>query len=427
MVEKILFTQRVYGISNSYVDSYVSRKDVDDKFLDGLRSDRHIIVYGSSKQGKTSLIREHVLDDKKIVIECNPRTQTIDIYKSILRQLNVEIIESIVIEDGNEKGAKAGIKAKLKIPFISEGEASVEASGKIVQNKKTDYKVIEYDLSLSQDISEVIGLRKYDGRIVIENFHYLGMTVQKDLSFDLRTFHDNNILFIILGVWRERNRLTQFNGDLTDRLMEVPVEPWERADFLRVITEGEPLLNVSFNEVAKQIIDKSNGSIGVLQELCKYCCLNAGVKETVDGATTNLNLNNLNKAIEIKVGDYAGRHIRCLEDFISEDDTKLNLTYFFLMAILQSDIVELERGITKLSLEEKINELRNSHNTVRKTDFNRFFNHIVEYQLKKNISPPLFEFDKGLQCIKMIDSTFIFFIKHKNREDLMNCFANPEE
>ena len=112
MAEKILYTQRVYGISNSYVDSYVSRKDVDDKFLDGLRSDRHIIVYGSSKQGKTSLIREHVLDDKKIVIECSPRTQVIDIYKSILRQLNIEIIESVVVEKGNEKGAKAGIKAK---------------------------------------------------------------------------------------------------------------------------------------------------------------------------------------------------------------------------------------------------------------------------------------------------------------------------
>ena len=31
----------------------------------------------------------------------------------------------------------------------------------------------------------------------------------------------------------------------------------------------------------------------------------------------------------------------------------------------------------------------------KKTDFNRFFNHIVEYQVRKEISPPLFDFDKG--------------------------------
>lgn len=426
MENTTFLTQRVYGISNGYIDSYVSRDTVDENFNDGLVSDKHIIVYGSSKQGKSSLIRQHIIDDEKVQIECGPRTQVIDIYKSLLRQLNVEIEESFSVEKGKEVGGKAGLKAKLKIPFFSEGEASVEASGKVTRNRKIEYKRIEYDLSLAQDISEVIEQCEYEGRIVIENFHYLSMDVQKDLSFDLRTFHDKNILFIILGIWREQNRLTQFNGDLTDRLMEVPVEPWSKEDFKRVIKEGEPILNVSFDNIVEEIIAISNGSIGVLQELCKYTCLKAGVKKTNHAETVILDRSNLEEAIKIKVGDYSSRHIRCLEEFISEDDTKLNIPYFFISAILQTDIDALEGGIQKNVIEDNINSLNKNDKTIRKEDFNRFFNHIVRYQIKKDISPPLFEFDKGNQTIKIIDSTFIFFIGHKNREELQNCFSQPD-
>ena len=425
MSETTLLTSQVYGISNDYIDSYINRSDVDEEFLDGLDSNKHIIIYGSSKQGKSSLIRNHVIDDQKIIIECSPRHQLIDIYKSLLRQLNVEILETTTSEKGGEIGGKASVKAKLKIPFISEGEAKVEADGKVTRKNIYSYKQVEYDLSLAQDISEIIDESNYEGRIVIENFHYLSMDAQKDLAYDLRTFDDKNILFIILGIWKERNRLTQFNGDLTDRLIEVPVEPWKNEDFEAVIKEGEPSLNVSFEKISANIIANANGSIGVLQELCKYSCIKAGVKKTNHSDTIYLEQIHLDQAIHKKIGDYSSRHIKCLEDFISGDDSKLNLPFYFVQAILEFPIEELEKGLNKTLIETKIEELKQEETTIRQTDYNRFFNHIVTYQIRKDISPPLFEFDKGSQEIKIIDSTFIFFIRHKNRQELMNCFCKP--
>jgi len=418
-------TQRVYGVSNEYVDSYVSRDDVDADFVNGLESNKHIVVYGSSKQGKSSLIRQHILEDEKIEIECSPRTTIVDIYKSLLRQLNVVIEESSTNTKSKEIGGKVNAKAKLKIPFFGSGEAEAEASGSIAHEKSKKFKNVEYDLSLPQDISEVVKECNFKGRIIIENFHYLPMLVQRDLSYDLRTFEDKNILFIILGIWRERNRLTQFNGDLVDRIIEVPVEPWIRKDFLRVIEEGQPILNVCFDNISEELIKKANKSIGVLQELCKYSCLKAGIRETNHGNTFYLEKKHLNQAIEIKVGDYSSRHIRCLEEFVSGDDTKLNLPYFFLMAVLEADIKDLENGLQKTKIQSKIDQLKEKGMTIRQTDYNRFFNNLVDYQLKRNISPPLFDFDKGGQKIKIIDSTFIFFIRHKDRKELMNCFCKP--
>lgn len=45
----------VYGISRDLPLNYVPRDGVDGVFVESLTRDKHIVVYGSSKQGKTSL------------------------------------------------------------------------------------------------------------------------------------------------------------------------------------------------------------------------------------------------------------------------------------------------------------------------------------------------------------------------------------
>ena len=85
--------------------------------------------------------------------------------------------------------------------------------------------MIDYNLALAQDLSELLKEIKFKKRIILENFHYLNEEVQKQLAIDLRIFEDYNILFIILGIWREKNRLSQFNGDLASKAIgcgEVP-------------------------------------------------------------------------------------------------------------------------------------------------------------------------------------------------------------
>lgn len=50
----------VFGVSNKMVQSYLERTEVDGEFIKALETDRHVVVYGSSKQGKTSLLTRHV-------------------------------------------------------------------------------------------------------------------------------------------------------------------------------------------------------------------------------------------------------------------------------------------------------------------------------------------------------------------------------
>ena len=94
----------VYGVSNQMIETYIERSKVDGLFLDGLSRNKHIIVYGASKQGKTSLVNKHLKEDDYVKVNCSTDTDVIDIYKSIIRQLGIEMLSSPELSHSIMKG-----------------------------------------------------------------------------------------------------------------------------------------------------------------------------------------------------------------------------------------------------------------------------------------------------------------------------------
>lgn len=420
----------VYGVSNQMIETYIEREKVDSLFLDGLQRRKHIIVYGASKQGKTSLTNKHLKETDYVKINCSTGTTIIDIYKSILRQLNVEILNSKEENNTVNGELKVEVKAKLKVPLIG----GIETSGGVGTGGKKEYKnlykTVEYNLTLAQDISELLISLNFSKRIILENFHYLQEEVQQQLAFDLRIFEDYNILFIILGIWRERNRLSQYNGDLVDRVIEIPVEPWEAGDLRRIVNIGMPLLNASFEHVVDDIISSCFDSVGVFQEICKESCYAAGVTETSKNLTY-ITKDNVQTAITKKLGDYSSRHIRCLESFIeqvakSSDEIPLYIPYYFIKVLLNEPFNEINKGLKRKYLHEKIKEIHHRANDVRASDMGYFLKTLVQNQFKKRISPPIFDYDLSTRSVKIIDSTFYFFLKNCDRKEILDELSTPQ-
>ena len=123
-------TNQVFGVSNELIDTYIERKIVDESFTKGLQKNKHIIVYGASKQGKTSLTNKHLKETDYIKVNCSPSASTLDIYKSIARQLNIEILETTEVTTTIGGEAKIGLKAKVRIPFFGGVDAETETSVK---------------------------------------------------------------------------------------------------------------------------------------------------------------------------------------------------------------------------------------------------------------------------------------------------------
>lgn len=425
-------TGDVFGVKSKLIASYVERLEVDSKFQEAITEGNEIIVYGSSKQGKTSLILRHLKEDQYVKVECSPQTQTIDIYKSILRQLNITFIDSETTENTIEHGGKITGSFKVKVPLFLDTNIGGDIADKHINKESTKENYIEYNLSLAQDVSELLnklGNKKY---IILENFHYLPLEVQESLAFDLRTFQDHHIIFIILGIWREANRLIQFNGDLLDRITEIPVEPWSVNDFKRVIKKGADLLNVDFSDIEQQLIEDSFDSIGVVQEIAKLCCQLAGVNETVNKKVV-LTKSHLDSALKRKADEYGVRHIRNFEAFVdinrktSNQSGKPSLAfpYYFIKLLLSHKFDEIEKGLSRATLLEEIRKIHHRPEDVRSGDLGAFLHNISQHQISKKIQPPFVDYDRGGKILKVIDSSMYFFLKNCNREEILSDIPNP--
>ena len=423
-------TNEVYGVSNELIDTYIERPQVDELFTKGLQKNKHIIIYGASKQGKTSLTNKHLTEDQYVKVNCSPTSTVLDIYNSIARQLQIDILETKEVSTTVGGEATVGLKAKIRIPFLGGGDAETTASISGERESGKSFRIIDFNLALAQDLSELLKSISFKKRIILENFHYLNEDTQKQLSIDLRIFEDYNILFIILGIWREKNRLAQFNGDLLDRVIEVPVEPWERDDLKRIVEEGRPLLNTDFDSVVDYIIDSCFDSVGVFQEICKESCYSAGVNDT-QGTAVEITIEHVDSAIQKKLDDYSSRHVRCLESFIeqkarSSQETPLYIPYYFIKILFTENIDTIIQGLKRKPLQDKIKEIHHRPDDVRPSDMGYFLKNLVSSQITKGISPPIFDYDNSTASIKIIDSTFYFYIKNCVRQEVIEELAIPE-
>jgi len=58
----------VFGISRDIPKNYVVRESVDGALVNALARDKHIVIYGSSKQGKTCLRKYNLRKEEHLVV-----------------------------------------------------------------------------------------------------------------------------------------------------------------------------------------------------------------------------------------------------------------------------------------------------------------------------------------------------------------------
>lgn len=429
----------VFGVSRDPVATYIEREHVDTALQLALSETRQIIIYGSSKQGKTSLIQRHVQDESRSTVHCGPATTAEDIYRSLLRQRDVEIVTEKSSTSSRESSASISARFTAWIPFFGSGEA--EANGQVAAGSSNEEKrkPIEFNLANAQDVGELLlRVGGKDTFYILENFHYLSDEVQRQLAFDLRTFEEMSIRFVILGVWRERNRLVQYNGDLQDRIAEVPVEPWGDADFQRIVDEGSRILRVRFSdEVVSRIFSEAHGSVAVVQELLKKLCEKYGIRESVPETEQVAELsdeNLLQQAIDDKVSEYAARHIRSLESIAAgsrarrttDETAALFLPYYLVRVMVYRSYAELKDGIERKTLQMLIQQQHKNPENVRTSDVTGMLSRLPALQASQKIVPPLFDFDPGTRRVKIVDSTLYFFIDNCDPDDVMAEIPHPD-
>ncbi|MDH5896736.1 hypothetical protein [Vibrio splendidus] len=426
----------VFGVSGKQVASYVERVHVDDKFKDALRTDKQIIVYGSSKQGKTALVKKYIPYEDNILISLSPKTTLKDIYQSILRKSGVVLKTSYTEGTGDTTKVKSKASIQGAVAMVMKGKVEIGLEKDRIAKTDEQFDEIEFNLELPDDVADLIHRVGHKKVVILENFHYLPEELQRTFAYDLRTFQDLKIRFIILGVWKEANRLAQYNGELQDRVYEIPVEPWLEDDFREIARKGEELLNIKFATVIlEQCIENAFSSVGVFQELLKNTCFESGVVNKQSSSTFLENVGAFERAITSKTEEYSGRHLRNLESIACGNGVQISkdkplpyfLQYYIVMHILDIGYRGLNGGITKEALLHGIKQVHHRKDELKGAQLTAVLKGLTELQASKGISPPVIAYDSNSRQLKVVDSTFYFFLKNAQLEEIKEEIICPME
>lgn len=419
----------VFGINRELPVNYVLRQGIDDKLVENLTRDHHVVIFGSSKQGKTCLRKSCLNDDDYIVVSCQSTMDLKQVHAAILKHAGYEVAESSTkSSDGSFKltakfAAKAGV-------IIASGQA--EGGGELAGNQSEETTTHRLELD-AQDPNDVIAaLKEIDFKkfIVLEDFHYLPVETQQTFSHVLKAFHENSkITFIVVAVWREENRLILYNGDLTGRVIAIDADAWNPEQLFEVITAGEALLNISFvADFKKQLVDGSFQSVYLVQEGCHRACTGAGVFQTQDPYRELAPARSARDYIAEIVNEQGGRYKSFLTNFsMGFQETELEMFKWILYPILCSEVDDLKGGLGYREIREKIQEKHPRGDKLNAGNITQALQSVGGLQSKKNIKPFVIDYDNTNLLLSVVDTGFLIWLDSQARADVLDLVGLPRD
>jgi hypothetical protein len=422
MAPKTYKTNSVYGISRELPLNYVERETVDQKLVDNLTKDKHIVIYGSSKQGKTSLRKHCLKPDDYIIIQCSNRWGLVDIHSAILKGAGYQITQSVKKTASGANKIKASLEAGSNLLNIVKGQIS----GEIAEGKATEITLENLELD-AEDVNDIIAALKaikFNKYIVLEDFHYLSIESQKDFAVALKAFHEaSELCFTIIGVWLEENRLVVYNGDLTGRVVAIDADKWTEQELIKVIDQGARLLNIKFTDYFKSVLlRESYDSVYIVQEVCAAACVKEGIRETQDKVCEIGNNLDISELVKKVVSQQSGRYMSFITQFSEGfQETRLEMHKWLLYPILTTSLEELQEGLSYARIREVLQTKHPSGKDLNSGNLTQALQSVASLQVKKEIKPIILDYDQTNRRLNIVDRGFFIWLANQNIEELLEA------
>jgi hypothetical protein len=416
-------TDEVYGITRDVPLNYITRSAVDDRLVENLTRQKHLVVYGSSKQGKTCL-RKHCLNDSDyIVVQCSNKWTIEDVLSNILKRAGFRV-------DLSEKKTVSG-----KNKILASISASVFGIGSKIEGEKEhstttekETKELELDPSDVNDVIAALNSIAFDRYVVLEDFHYLPLETQHDFAVALKAFHEvSKYCFIIIGVWLEENRLIVYNGDLTGRVVAISADTWNANELRAVVNKGAALLNIQFDSLfVEMLIRESYNNVYIVQEACRQACIQSGVNATQPELRIIGTGMDARAIVRDVVAQQTGRYVSFIGQFsLGFQTTALEMFKWLLFPILTATSDQLEKGFRYKELRQAIEGQHPSGENLNPGNLTQALQSVASLQVQKNIKPIILDYDQTNRKLNVVDRGFIIWLSHQNRNELFRTAELP--
>jgi hypothetical protein len=424
----------VYGLTRRRLPlTYVERPQVDARFINELGRDNHIVVYGSSKQGKTSLLLRTLQEDDFVVVQCSTEWTKEKLYAAILKEVGVTITESATRSKSRSDELGGEIEAEVSASVFARIRTKLTGKMTDTNGESVTEKSIPIDLSSAADMMHLLAEVEFKKFIVVEDFHYLSVEVQKAFASDLKAFYERSeILFIIVGVWLEANRLIVYNGDLAHRLTSIPADKWEDDELAQVVRAGEPLMNASFSpEVVGAVVARAQKNVGQLQEALRQMFIGRNIYATPEERVVFDDVEEVGAAYTYVAEQLAGRYANSITKF-SEGlrDQKLHMYKWIMHAVISATPAERRAGLKANDIVRHVQQSHPLGEAVYPNNIQAALSNVAKVQSHAEITPIIFDYDLTHKRLTIVDNGLHVYLEGTPRDDALSylaSFANEED
>jgi hypothetical protein len=412
----------VFGIVRGKPLNYVTRAKVDALFYESLTRNKHIVVHGSSKQGKTSLRKTWLGEKDYLHVGCLNTMGLAELHSAILKKAGFRVEQSAVKTTGGVNKYNVEIGGKGGIPFITEASAKGAYERQNSSTEAITVKRLEVDLTDVNDIIASLTTAESPQYIVLEDFHYLPIETQIAFSMALKLFHEESrYCFIVIGVWRERNRLVYFNGDLASRVVAIDADEWSNAELTKVVETGGTLLNVTFDpKFLVDVVQNAQSAVYLVQEACLKALGAAGIEATQDrhiivGAGVDAKA-----LIKEVVDEQAGRYTTFIQG-VSEgfQITSLEMYKYLLHAILRFTAEALSTGLRRAEIAAAIKDFHPDGESLNEGNITQALTNLASLQVKKGVRPIVLDYDQTNRVLNVVDRAFLIWLGYQDRKTIL--------
>ncbi len=427
MPERTYRLADVYGTSRDVPQTYVLRPAIDDRFVNDITRDKHIIIYGGSKQGKTCLRKYHLKDNDHVVVQCTRETTKAGLYEMILKRAGIpcEVSNSVTLK-GSRK-LHTTVEVEGGIPFFTKGIARAGAEGTKEDAATHSTREFEIDPEDPNDIARVLEAAKWSKFVVVEDFHYLDEEVQRSVAVDLKVFHEiSRLVFIVIGVWLEANKLTLYNGDLIGRVTTLNSDQWNDGELMAVIDAGLPLLNIRIPDgVKSEIVQACQQNVGLLQEVCFRLCERYDVWLTRDAQRTVGSAGDVAGILKNLSDEQAARYKNFLFRFSQGlSETQLEMYKWILWAVINASPMELKGGLRPNALLARIRRGHPSAETLQQNNVVQALERVQNVQFKHRLQPVVLDYSNDE--LMVVDAHFLVFLQTHTKAELLESAGFPQ-
>ena len=376
-------------------------------------SSKLVTVTGPTKSGKT-VLSKRVLSSRPLVwIDGGAVNSEEEFWVTLASALDA-VVETTTQTTGNlEVSVEIEASGQLKIPLIAQSEVGGRTGGSAGLARTTSRTT-----SSNHKAEAIRRLSEGDVALVVDDFHYLAREIQGAVVRALKAPIFNGVTVVFIAIPHRRYDAIRVEREMTARVEQIHIKPWNTDELLEIPHKGFGLLNVAVSARTLALLaNEALGSPHLMQDFCKQLCFH----EEIDATQEYLRQLEETDTTKIFKGVAAGMNKIAFDRLARGPSAKTDRRERLLKdgrrvdiyeAILEA-IASLRPGSQSLDYEDIRAALRTILDEAppRAHEVSRVLDYMSKISASDESSATIIDWDKESRRLHVTDPFFAFFLK----------------